>query len=287
MQISEVAQATGLTKKAIEYYCAQGLVTPARQANGYRWFSEEEQVQLQKIAWYRQLGLTVKEINALLTDATVMGQLLSQRQQRLQLACQQQAILEKIGDGCKIEDLAADIQALTWKESTSDKLLRMFPGYFGRLINQQVVYYLDEPLVTPQQQDAFGEIVDFLDQAPDLVLSDRLQAYLEGQTPFLTKEHLTEMIVNKEQSLVDYDDFLRENQALLEQYITYKNSEEYRQSPLAEITAIMREFCQTSGYYEIFIPALRKISPAYDDYYQKLLAANERLLQDFPEVAKW
>ena len=37
----------------------------------------------------------------------------------------------------------------------------------------------------------------------------------------------------------------------------------------------MKHFYQSSGYYEKFIPAMRRVSPSYEAYYQKLLAADE------------
>ncbi len=37
----------------------------------------------------------------------------------------------------------------------------------------------------------------------------------------------------------------------------------------------MKHFYQSSGCYEKFIPAMRRVSPSYEAYYQKLLAADE------------
>lgn len=287
MQISEVAKQTGLTKKAIEYYCEQGLVTPEKRENGYRWFPLEAQKRLKKVALYRQLGLSVKEIVALFEDEHTLESIIARKNRQLAVAQKQQVLLKAIQMGTKVETLAEEICQLTAKESISEKLLRMFPGCFGQIIYSQFAYYLQDELTSPEQKAAFQEIVAFLDQAPDLTLSSTLERYLKESTTFLTPEQITQMVIGKEQSVQDYRAFLQKNQKEIEQYIAYKNSAAYRQSPLAEITRVLRDFCQTSGYDEIFIPALRKLSPAYEKYYQNLIAANETLLQDFPEVVQW
>ena len=48
MLINEVCKRCGLTKKAIEYYEEQGLTRPQIMENGYRVFSEDDVIQLNK-----------------------------------------------------------------------------------------------------------------------------------------------------------------------------------------------------------------------------------------------
>ena len=59
MLINEVCKRCGLTKKAIEYYEEQGLTRPQIMENGYRVFSEDDVIQLNKIAVLRGLGISV------------------------------------------------------------------------------------------------------------------------------------------------------------------------------------------------------------------------------------
>lgn len=40
MKIKEVEQRTGITKANIRYYESQGLISPNREANGYRTYDE-------------------------------------------------------------------------------------------------------------------------------------------------------------------------------------------------------------------------------------------------------
>lgn len=67
MLINEVCKRCGLTKKAIEYYEEQGLTRPQIMENGYRVFSEDDVIQLNKSSFDKlvQLGeLLLSEINA-------------------------------------------------------------------------------------------------------------------------------------------------------------------------------------------------------------------------------
>lgn len=50
MLINAVCKECSVTKKAVEYYIEQGLISPIVQENGYREFSEEDVRQLKKIS---------------------------------------------------------------------------------------------------------------------------------------------------------------------------------------------------------------------------------------------
>lgn len=40
----------------------------------------------------------------------------------------------------------------------------------------------------------------------------------------------------------------------------FKQSDEYKNLPVYKIQALLKEFNRTSGYYDIFIPAMKKLS---------------------------
>ncbi|MBC7340757.1 MAG: MerR family transcriptional regulator [Firmicutes bacterium] len=67
MRIGEVAARTGLTKKAIRYYEAQGLISPQTDpGNAYREYSQDDVQRLQEISLLRDLGLSVPAIRQVL-----------------------------------------------------------------------------------------------------------------------------------------------------------------------------------------------------------------------------
>ena len=66
MRIHEVCQATGLTKKAINWYEEQGLIAVPTDENGYRDFQDADIQKLKEIGLLRSLGLSAKEIETVL-----------------------------------------------------------------------------------------------------------------------------------------------------------------------------------------------------------------------------
>jgi len=67
MNIGEVSEASGLPAKTIRYYEDIGLVRPARGANGYRDFSEQDVHKLAFLGRSRSLGFSIKECRTLLS----------------------------------------------------------------------------------------------------------------------------------------------------------------------------------------------------------------------------
>lgn len=61
-------------------------------------------------------------------------------------------------------------------------------------------------------------------------------------------------------------------------------SDAFRNSPSYRLMTLMKEFCSASGYYDVFIPALKELSPSYAEYYKKLEAANEKLIARYPGI---
>ena len=65
MTIKEIEERSGLQRANIRFYEQEGLISPRRQSNGYREYSEEDLRQLQRILLLRTLGLSLDEIRAL------------------------------------------------------------------------------------------------------------------------------------------------------------------------------------------------------------------------------
>ncbi len=65
--ISEFAKMVGVSKKAIMYYQNMGLLQPSEiRENGYRYYTKQDIVSLQKIVVMKRLGIPVKEIKKVL-----------------------------------------------------------------------------------------------------------------------------------------------------------------------------------------------------------------------------
>ena len=65
--VKQLSELTGLTPRTLRYYDAIGLLRPGRsRENDYRLYGPEEVDRLQQILLYRELGLPLEEIRALL-----------------------------------------------------------------------------------------------------------------------------------------------------------------------------------------------------------------------------
>ncbi|NOJ73338.1 MerR family transcriptional regulator [Paenibacillus alvei] len=62
MRIGELSARTGVSLRSLRYYEQQGLLTPARHANGYREYSPLAEEQVRTIQFYLGLGLSTEQI---------------------------------------------------------------------------------------------------------------------------------------------------------------------------------------------------------------------------------
>ena len=69
MKINEAEQLLGITKANIRFYEKEGLLTPSRNENGYRDYTEADIRQLKQIVILRKLGIPVQQIGDILDGA--------------------------------------------------------------------------------------------------------------------------------------------------------------------------------------------------------------------------
>lgn len=288
MLINEVSKATNLTKKAIEYYINQGLVFPETLENGYRYFSENDAALLKKISVFRKIGLGTEDIKAILADEK--GDILQKISVRKELSVQRekakQAMLDQLSIGKSFAEVETALNAMEQNQTVTDMLLEAFPGYYGRFICLHFARFLNEPIATSQQKAAYQEIREFLDEVPALTFPKELQDFLIEGTQHISAENIREMNEQTKRTIEEPEQFLSENKEMLTWYLEYKKSDEYKNSPACKIHEMLKEFNNTSGYYEVFIPAMKKLSDSYAKYCQQLEIANEKLLSEYPEIAK-
>lgn len=67
--IKQLADLSGVSVRMLRYYDEIGLLTPKRQANGYRIYTTVEIDRLQQIGFYRTLGFELSQIKALMNDS--------------------------------------------------------------------------------------------------------------------------------------------------------------------------------------------------------------------------
>ena len=286
MLINEVTQITGLTKKAIEYYIERKLIFPSISENGYRDFADSQVEQLNKIFVLRKLGISTEDIKQLLEDESRKNfqDIIIKKELDIQREQGRKSILDKLASGKGYSEISAELQMIENSKTITEKLLDAFPGYYGRFVCLHFARFLNELIKTNSQQLAYKKVISFLDNAPSLKLPEDLQEYLIDNTKDISTLQITEMIENTKKSIENPDEFLSNNKEMLEQYLAYKQSDAYKKSPARKIILLMKEFNRASGYNDIFIPALKELSPSYAEYYKQLEIANEKLLAQYPDI---
>ena len=293
MLINEVCKKCSLTKKAVEYYIEQGLVVPAIQENGYRSFTEEDAQRLKKIAVLRNLGLSTADIRTVLSDQNpeALKEIAGVKKLEITALEEKQRLLQELADSRNWEQAHDKLQQLEKKQSVLERLQNVFPGYYGKYACSHFAPYLNEPIVTDEQQEAFDTIIDFLDST-DFSIPKDLQKYLDetldetaarfenGLDGFAEKvsSNINEAVQNPEK-------FLEDNREIIECYMAYKETDEYKSSPAYQLEESLRQFGKVSGYNDIFIPALCRLSNSYREYQEAMERANEKLLQEYPQYA--
>lgn len=287
MLIYEVMEQTSLTRKAIEYYTEQKLVNPQKNENGYRNYSQEDILLLQKISIYRKLGLSIDQIKQVITYGnSVLQKFCIQKELTVRQEKQKLKLLETLSQGKEESflEVKKKLESLNQYTIITELLLDAFPGYYGQFVCLHFSQFLKEPIKTEEQKIAFHEIIEFLDQIPELTFPEELQEFLDIATQNFDVGHITQILEQTKQSIEHPEQFFEANRQNLEEYFAYRLSEEYQQSPAALLQKLLIEFNQTSGYYDKFLPAMKKLSPSYNEYVKQLEQANDIFLKQYPEA---
>lgn len=277
---NEIQDKTGLTRKAIEYYEEKGLINPQKLENGYRNYSEEDLLLLNKISVFRKLGIGVEEIEKCIkTDYNELSSVLRRKEHELDIDEKRINVLTLLLKGENEEIVKEKIALIEGEETIYEKLARIFPGYFGQLIFASYKPFLNESLDRDNER-AFKEYVNFLDELPKFELSKDERDYIEKIDSNFDMRTIESVVEAKNKAVENAEIWLEENKEAIKQYELYKSSDEYQNSVAKKIQDKLKKFMEGNDYYEVAIPLIRKFSKSYDEYYKKLLKANELYLKD-------
>ncbi|PID82270.1 MAG: MerR family transcriptional regulator [Clostridiales bacterium] len=285
MFIKEVVGKTGLTKKAVIYYISKGLISPETLENGYRNFSKEDIEKLEKISILRSLGIGIQDIKEIISSNSneILQKISVQKEIENELEAKKQNIIKSLCEGKKLEDVKKEIETLNAKKSILERMLDSFPGYYGRFISLYFSRFLNEPVESEEQEKALSDMIDFLDNVPEFNMPEELQEYLFKMTENVGISQIEGMIDKKMEVIENYEEFIEENKEILCTYLEFKKTEEYKNSKAYRIMEYMKEFNATSGYNDIFIPLMKKLSKSYLEHYKKIEKANEKFLEKYSD----
>lgn len=208
MRIGDAAATTGLTKKAIKFYEAEGLITPRTDPqSGYREY-DDDIARLELIHTLRLLDVPVAEIREVLTGDTAIAEALQRALDRTTGRIERleegrlilRSLLERppaapadVRD--EVRRLRRSVQAAREERRLhlADTLKRIFPGPFGRFMALLHAPFFDIELDTEAQKARWLRFVAYLDdlqeppadhsffQLAHVEDEATVEAFLEGQ----------------------------------------------------------------------------------------------------------
>ena len=277
---SEIQKETGLTRKAIEYYEDKGLIHPQKSENGYRDYNIKDLEILKKVSIFRKLGMSISDIyQCISSGGDTLSSVLREKQHQLDLDEKRKAILEMIVRGESKELINDKVSLLEMEETIYEKLEIAFPGYFGQMLFAAYQPFLNEPLENDVKV-SFYKYIDYLDRLPSFELTEEEKKYIEKISAPFDMKILKDVNQAKVDAIESPEKWIKDNEDEIYKYESYKNSEEYQNSMMKQIQDKLKNFMKENQYYEIAIPLIRKFSKSYDEYYKKLLKANEQYLNN-------
>lgn len=287
MLIKEVCCECNLTKKAVAYYEKHGLIKPDVMDNGYRSYTDADIAVLKEISVLRKCGIGISDIKSIIGSNNRSASLLrckylfdlKIKKMTFVQNCIEELIrnydIDKQYNSIKIHD----DECFTIQE----KLVHAFPGNYGLYMAIHFGQFLNERIDSEEKKKAFDAIIEYLDSVDDEMVSE-LEEYLEGSLSELGETDLDKMNSDMIKAVENYESFLEENEEFLGQYLEYKESSEYLNSPIYKSQQLLLSFQKKSGYAEKFISNLKLLSSSYTEYLYKLDEANSKFFEKFPNA---
>ncbi|MDQ2086228.1 MerR family transcriptional regulator [Herbivorax sp. ANBcel31] len=308
MKISEVMELTGLTKKAINYYEQQGLVKPdVNEDNNYRDYSVEDVNRLIQISIFRRLDVPVKEIARLFEKPDYLKTMLQMHKEKLEEDMDRIKKNKNVVDTClkEYEKYGAGSVTTLKRLSVLDEVLelnekrqcnfmkkelgRIFPGIFGKIMALMYGKLLNEPIDTPQKEEAWREIVKFLDDANPIEYSETInEMFLSGSDGRLEEmeEEFNEMFNSLISSETDMIENYREKMSEEVDKAYLNLSEEMKER--IKVLGSFKRSIQDIGFNDNFHKNMTILSSNYKKYFEnfeKMIEPMANKLKDIKNKA--
>lgn len=251
-----------------------------------RSFDENHVERLKKISILRKLGLGTEVIRLLLNDENKND--FKTLTMRSELNLEQEKVkynlLNKLSENLSWQEISSELECLEKRKMISEKILDAFPGHYGYFIYYHFSSFLDEPIETEEQQDAFDQIIEFLDGVTIKEIDKEIENALTDKMNAITLNDIKDIADKSKDSIKDPIKFFEENKDVLMAFSAYRKTKEYKESEEYKIHKLVKDFCKTVGYYDIFIPALQVLSASYKKHYEDAQSAHKLLLEKYPEL---
>lgn len=277
MRIHEAAKVVGCTQRAIKFYEEKGLLPAvSRSENGYRDYTDEDIKILHEIQAYRKLGIQIKDIKALLggKNSALLQSILAKKRADASAMRQEIDALEAFIErpNAPILNEAIDFQSI------AQAMRAQLPGFFGKYLAEHFEPYLQIRITSEEQKDAYARILAFWDnpqlRLPLLYRISLLVSHLIPQPDAAQMD--TRIAAMLSPSEENYARLRKQTLSALRM----RENPLIRYSPGEVLKRRMMRSLRNCGYYDVFIPQMKRLSPSYKAYQDALSALNERICTD-------
>ena len=232
-------------------------------------------MKLRRIAVLRGLGFSVPEIRTSLDDDSraAIYDILNRKELEIVELQTKLALIKQLANGGDWERIEGQIEALQGKKSILSRILDKFPGFYGKFACLHFAPFLGEAIATEEQRDAFETIIRYLDGIT-MTIPDDVREYIDEATRNTDAAVPQNASAALAAAMADPERYIRDNREMLDRYRAVAESEEYKASPAYRLQECLKRLQRESGYNDVFIPAMQRLSPAYGEYYKALQAAN-------------
>ncbi|WP_238885113.1 MerR family transcriptional regulator [Clostridium sp. YIM B02551] len=296
MRISEVMEITALTKKAINYYEEEGLIKPAtNEENNYREYSKEDIDKLIQISVLRKFDVSIKEIKDILQNPELLKENLECHLLKLGEEAKRIDKNRKVIKTClsnlssskiEVSDITKELSILNKCLDMDDKsregymrrqIERIFPGNFGKMMAINYSPFLNEPLDTKEKEEAWIDLVKYLDETESLEYPVEMKKLYDGISEEEIRKYEKITNDNVERWLNITEEQLREEkEKILEFYRRFKIDLEVQEGwkKTFEMNKTIKKQMEDINYHEKFASKLRVLSKDYSKYIENKAKLN-------------
>ncbi|MGF7059947.1 MerR family transcriptional regulator [Brassicibacter mesophilus] len=286
MLINEVCKACSVTKKAVEYYEKQGLIKPKLNNNNYRCYDNNDLTLLKEIAMLRKLNISIADIKTIITSddrPKALSDYKIKKELQIEQLKTQYDCLNYLLDNEYNVDKAIDTinRRLDENMVIQDKLTHSFPGYYGRYLSLHFGRFLNGKIDSDEKVLAYYRIIQFLD---NIDIPEELEEFLSKYLNEISESDLQKIEESTNNVISDISNYIAKNNDNISQYLEYRNSQEFKSSPMYKMQQLLIKFKEDSRYNDIFIYNLKILSSSYREYHEKIMLANTEFLSKYPEA---
>lgn len=281
MTINEISKELNITKRAIKFYEEKGLLSVAKDGNGYRNYSFDDVTKLKRISLYRKLGISISDIKVLLEKekTDILQEILIQKEKELHVKEIEYDQLRNfvLTGQIEIEEVQEEIEYETIGEAIKEAV----PGFYGYYFLHHFLPYLQGKIENQEQKEAYRTICEFWDNTEiKIPMMMRLAGWISYKiSPELSAEKMAEkMDVQMKMYLeADEEQYEKLRKNVLDGY-RIKRLMRFHPAYISQ-RRFMKEL-QNKGYNDIFIPNMKRLSPSYKKYHDALTAVNTRICSE-------